>query len=446
MSESQENYSEKFYDKSFYQNEILLNNNAEENNNSQNFENNHIIYYPEIKDRFKNMISIIENNINNWKKDMLNHFENINQDFNCLKEYIYEIIMISEQDSSISNKTIKNDINNINFNLKKYYDSDKENSEKSQKSFCHNQRNKCIVLDFEKIEEFLKKIKDFNFSEITTKYRNRLYQNISDIKTLIELNDKKDLNANETKLDKSFELEKKEFIQKAESFFGLDNQFDIITYEEENHLLIHIDNFNDLFLKLINKENIIVKTLIIKKIFEDEIREIRHFSNKYKDIDKHYLLVSSRKNEIKIFEIIINSEKFENTLKEINHLTEIYKNEKMNIDLFDLSSSIIRFKENFEDSEIYITCWEGHSIKIYNLFNNICIKEIISKSSCNIKFCNIFEDKYLIFCGCNSQDNYTCANRTDLDKLDYNIEKDENVPFLKFLDKSEDNKENIFFI
>ena len=157
------------------------------------------------------------------------------------------------------------------------------------------------------------------------------------------------------------------------------------------------------------------------------------------------MLVSSKKNELKVYEIKINSEIFEDTLKEKNHIKDIYRSEKINQDLFDLSSCVIRFNKERELSEIYTTCWEGNSIKIYYLYTNICIKEIISKTSCNIKYCNIINEQYLIFCGCNKQDNYTCANCIDLSKLNYDIKKDENVPFIKFQDKCEENKENVFF-
>ena len=152
-----------------------------------------------------------------------------------------------------------------------------------------------------------------------------------------------------------------------------------------------------------------------------------------------------KKNELKIYEIKNNSEIFEDTLKEFIHIKDIYKSEKISQNFFDLSSCIIRFKKDIEDSEIYTTCWEGNSIKIYELYTKKCIKEIISKTSCNIKYCNIINEQYLIFCGCNKQDNYTCANCIDLNKLNYNIEKDENVPFIKFQDICEENKENVFF-
>ena len=253
----------------------------------------------------------------------------------------------------------------------------------------------------------------------------------------------------ETGLDStSFEINENLIIPQAESHYGLDNQFEIIKYNDDNNLLIYINNSNDLILKLINKENIINNTFIMKKLFDNNIREIRYFSKKYNNENINYLLVSSEKSEIKIFELKLNSELFENTLKLINHLTEIYINENkvLNNDFNDLSSCVIKFNRDIADSEIITTCWEGNSIKIFNLFlQNKCKKEIISKTSCNIKYCNIINDRYLVFCGCNSQDKYTCANRVDITKLNYDIEKDKNVEFIKYKDKSVENEENVFF-
>ena len=83
----------------------------------------------------------------------------------------------------------------------------------------------------------------------------------------------------ETGLDStSFEINENLIIPQAESHYGLDNQFEIIKYNDDNNLLIYINNSNDLILKLINKENIINNTFIMKKLFDNNIREIRYFS------------------------------------------------------------------------------------------------------------------------------------------------------------------------
>ena len=118
----------------------------------------------------------------------------------------------------------------------------------------------------------------------------------------------------------------------------------------------------------------------------------------------------------------------------------------MSQDFFDLSSCILRLDESdISESEIYTTCWEGNSIKIYSLLLNQFKTEIISKTSCNIKYCEIFEDKYLIFCGCNKKDNYTCANRIDFENIDYTKEKNDKIKFIKYRDESSENKENVNF-
>lgn len=245
-----------------------------------------------------------------------------------------------------------------------------------------------MTIETEEIKKIFKKIEEFNLNEINLKYSDCLRNFITKCKLLINIKEKNDLNIKSTEFDTNSKI--KELIPNAETYFGLDNQFEIIRYDNDYHLLIHIGNINDLELKLTNKEYKIDKTLVMKKIFDDAIREIRHFYKKYENIEYNYLLVSSRKNELKIFEIKSNFNNFSKILKEINHITDIYKNMKINKDFYDLSSCIIRFKDNLEDSEIYITCWEGNSIKVYNLFYDKYIKEIISKTSCNVKYCNIY--------------------------------------------------------
>ena len=246
------------------------------------------------------------------------------------------------------------------------------------------------------------------------------------------------------------------FIQRAESKFGLDNQFELVKYNTNHDLLIHINNSNDLLLRLINKEkNEIIDTLIYKSIFPDEIREIRYYSTDTFNDDinkietKNFLLVASQKNELKVFNVLILDIKdFENILKEINYIRDIYQKPTNYIsqDFFDLSSCVIRLiKKDLCESEIYTTCWEGNSIKIFNLFEKKCKSEIISKTSCNIKYCEIIEEKYLVFCGCNQQDNYTCANCIDLDIIDYSKEKNNDINFIKFKDENIDNKVNVHF-
>ena len=249
-------------------------------------------------------------------------------------------------------------------------------------------------------------------------------------------------------------ITKEIFIQSAESKFGLDNQFELVKYNKDNDLLIHINNHNDLLLRLINRNsNEVNNTLIFKSIFPDEIREIRYYSKEIiNDEDenetKNFLLVSSQKNEIKIFEVLmVDKNNLENILKEINHLKNIYEKPSNYIsqNFFDLSSCVIRLKTELDESEIYTTCWEGNSIKVFNLFLKECKTEIISKTSCNIKFCDLIEDNFLVFCGCNKQDNFTCANLIDLNNLDYTKEKNNEIIFVKYKDLSPENKENVHF-
>ena len=314
----------------------------------------------------------------------------------------------------------------------------------NKNSSNNNLFNITIIENKDSIKEICKKMKEFNIIKISSKYDNSIKQNLSRIENLLNNNENNE-NSAETKIDTSSDIGKNIIVPKACSYFGLDNQFEIIK-NNENNLLIHIDNCNDLLLKLINEQNQILQTYIIKNVFENEIREIKYFNFEETDKNYHFLMVSSRKNELVVYKLNLECELFQDILKEISHIKDIYKKEgKLNEGFFDLSSCVIRFNEKNNDFEILTTCWEGHSIKIYNLFSRDCIKEIVSKTSCNIKYCNLVDNDYFVFCGCNNQDNYTCANCIDLKKLDYSIQKDEKVEFIKYSDTSPENRENVFF-
>ena len=330
MEISNDNYSANFYEGSFYENKILIN--EKETIKIQNINNNYIILHSEKSDRIKDMINNIESNINNWKKDILNNFEIISKQFNNLKNYINDYVLLTEKDTLTKNKTTKND-NNINNNSNQNFNITFDNI---------NYDNNSMTIETEEIEKIFKKIEEFNLNEINLKYSDCLRNFITKCKLLINIKEKNDLNIKSTEFDTNSKI--KELIPNAETYFGLDNQFEIIRYDKDYHLLIHIGNINDLELKLINKEYKIDKTLVMKKIFDDAIREIRHFYKKYENIEYNYLLVSSRKNELKIFEIKSNFNNFSKILKEINHITDIYKNMKINKDFYDLSSCIIRLK------------------------------------------------------------------------------------------------------
>ena len=171
--------------------------------------------------------------------------------------------------------------------------------------------------------------------------------------------------------------------------------------------------------------------------------------NQNKKESKNFLLVSSMNNEVIIFEVIIlNETNFENTLKKICHIEKIFQKqyEFQNPNFFHLSSCVLHLiKSNYKESEIFTTCWEGNSIKIYDIYSKIFKTEIISKTSCNIKYCELIEDNYLLFCGDNKNDNYACVNRIDINMIDYSILKNDKINFIKYRDKSKENKENVHF-
>jgi len=448
-----EQKSAAFYSGSFYEemnNFKKSSDKSQEIKNSEiNDEKNYIIINNCPKDKMNNLIYCIENEIKNWKSILMRQFEMMTEEFNIIKNLIQK-----SQKQKIESLTEKN---TSNFNMHKDNSSlseeEKKNLSKLNKtnfngidnnSFNTNLLNSSILENREEIKEIFKKMKEFNLIQISSKYDNTIKKNISGIESLLN-NDENNEKSIETKFDTSNDIGKDIIVPKAYSYFGLDNQFEIIKIKE-NNLLIHIDNFNDLILKIINKQNQIIQTYIIKKVFENEIREIKYFNFEENDKNYDFLLVSSRKNELKVYKLLLDCEFFQDILTEINHIKDIYKKEgKLSEDFFDLSSCVIRFNKKNSEFEILTTCWEGHSIKIYNLLSNDCIKEIVSKTSCNIKYCNLVDNDYFVFCGCNSQDNYTCANCINLKKLDYSIQRDENVEFIKYSDKSPENRENVFF-
>ena len=459
-SKNEISFSQKFYSDSFYTNMNEQEKSMKSDDNCINSNESHIILCVDRKEQINDLINNIDYDINKWILAFINNFKIIIEDFNKLKLYIKNSEIFNEDNNistvkSIFNNNnkyifIENSINNIENEVK---------SQKLNKSFCNNKNNNLSINNItnksifenkennEKIKKLYKKLKRFDLSEINSKFTNDIKNKIKNIEELMNIDEDKKMESNlyQPKIDANLE-NINILIPKANSYFGLDNQFEIIEYNE-NNLLIHINNNNDLILKLINKENKIIETLIMNHIFEDYIREIRYFSEKYDDKLNEFLLVSSRKNELKIFKILKHCESLEDILKEENHITEIYKNEgSLSKNFFDLSSCAIQFNEEINESKIFITCWEGNSIKIYNLSKDEeCKKEIISKTSCNIKYCDIFNNEYLLFCGCNSQDEYTCANCIDLKNLDYSVKKDANVEFKKYRDNSKENRNNVFF-
>ena len=450
----EERKSATFYSGSFYEKindfEKFSDKNNEIKNDAINNEKNYIIINNCPKDKMNSLIYSIGNEINNWKSDMMRQFYMMTEEFNIIKSLIQ-----NSQKQKIESLTEKN-TNEINLlkNNSSLSEEKKNNLSKLNKTSSdlinnnsfnkNNHINNAILENKDEIKEICQKMKEINLIQISSKYDNTIKQNIIGIESLLN-NDESDDKSKETKLDTSNDIGKNIIVPKAFSYFGLDNQFEIIKYKE-NYLLIHIDNFNDLILKLINKQNQIIQIYIIKKVFENEIREIKYFNFEEKDMNYDFLLVSSRKNELKVYKLLLDCEFFQDILEEINHIKDIYKKEgKLNEDFFDLSSCVIRFNKENDIFEILTTCWEGHSIKIYNLFNNDYIKEIVSKTSCNIKYCNLVDNDYFVFCGCNSQDNYTCANCIDLKNLDYSIQRDESVEFIKYSDNSAENRENVFF-
>ena len=370
------------------------------------------------------------------------------------KEYSESLKSLSSEEMSNSNKNIVQQKNgNVScLRIKKAKSLNNNNDAINDISFQINKLETQINSNFKFIKEKIEKIKSYNEKSITEKESVKIIN-------LISLSNQSSIEKIEKNMaypDSINGITKEIFIQRAESKFGLDNQFEFVKYNNNNDLLIYINNHNDLILKLINKENnTLITTLIYKNIFPDDIREIRYYSENFKIEEedkietKNFLLVSSQKNELKVFKILkLETKNFENALEEINHITNIYQRPSnyMSQDFFDLSSCVIRFnKLDFDESEIYTTCWEGNSIKVFNILLKRCKTEIISKTSCNIKFCEIVEDKYLIFCGCNKQDNFTCANCIDVNNIDFTKDKNNEVNFIKYKDESQENYENVHF-
>lgn len=131
--------SKDFYDNnSYYQEKILKdNNNLITNNNITNNNNkNLIILYNEPQKRLKNILENTENNINNWKKAILDEFELFNTHLAKLKNYINEYNEISENPSLSMKYNMNNSLKN-NFSQNK----DEESQEKYNKTILNNQYN-----------------------------------------------------------------------------------------------------------------------------------------------------------------------------------------------------------------------------------------------------------------------------------------------------------------
>ena len=439
--DSSKDKSQLFYNNSL-ENKNIINNNKNKkeeisslNNNSSSSlinENSHIMQI--INDVIKKIDEII---------DKLNNFKTTSK---SLLDTIAEQTM--KVNSNINNKSSKIEINDET-RLEIKYNEKNQNTNTNSETF---DSLKNISDNVEKLENYI----NTNFEYIKTKMGKINNDTKKEVINIINL-DNSEQNKNNIKESsyKKYIIEQNILVPKAESHFGLDNQFEFIEYNLNNNLLIHINNMNNLELKLISKQtNEIITTLIIQNIFPDDIREIRYYSKLFQSDENNeskihnYLLVSSQKNELKIFEVFLDADDFETTLKEKNHINNIYQkpNNYISQDFFDLSSCILRLNESdILESEIFTTCWEGNSIRVYSLLQNKFKTEIISKKSCNIKYCEIFDDKYLLFCGCNKQDNYTCANRIDFENIDYSKNKNDQINFIKYRDECPENRENVNF-
>ena len=427
----------------------------------QKEENTHLFNNSQDKiiSTFDSIVEKIDELINKLKE-----FKNISVDLKT---------SISKQISLISNQ---NDDNNINDNKTNTNETleEKENEKNSKRLSTINDKlneiHKEINTYFNIIKSEIEEISLINY-EISNK-------NDEESFSLINSSNLNSFKKDEIIINNNFNYNLKVtsdiFVQNAICNFGLDNQFEFVEYNGDNYLLIYINNYNDLILKLIKKvKGEIINTLIIKNIFPDFIREVRYLSHDFeiklvdeddtsqddninrnnmsniKKEKKNYLLVSSKKNEVIIFEVLIlNSMNFENTLKKICHIENIYQKqyECQNPNYFHLSSCVLHLiKSNYKESELITTCWEGNSIKIYDIYSQIFKTEIISKTSCNIKYIELIEDKYLLFCGDNKSDNYTCVNRIDISSIDYSKQINENINFIKYSDKSEENIDNVHY-
>ena len=130
-------------------------------------------------------------------------------------------------------------------------------SKKEVEEKIEEEENKIIDIKNKKIEEEKNLVKE-NLGSINTenKKKSKLFKLKEKIKLKklmkqkekekeINLNEKKDFSSSITKLDKSFSLNKTPLVPKAESFFGLDNQFEIIKYDNYIENKIKNNNANE---------------------------------------------------------------------------------------------------------------------------------------------------------------------------------------------------------
>ena len=226
-------------------------------------------------DEYQDQITYIFDYISRKIDEMINKLKSFKEQAKKIKT------MSLEEISNSNNNIIEQNNNNNNETCEGIKKAQSlNNNTLNEISFQKEQLDTKINSNFEFIKEKIEKIKSLSKEKSSTGKEKS--------SEIINLSSESNLSSIE-KIEKviiypksHINIQEEIFIPRAESKFGLDNQFEFVKNNKNNDLLIYINNQNDLILKLINKENNeIINTLIYKNIFPDDIREIRYYSKTF---------------------------------------------------------------------------------------------------------------------------------------------------------------------
>ena len=256
------------------------------------------------------------------------------------------------------------------------------------------------------------------------------------------------------KMDKKQDKSRKVFLY---------NKQKLINFNEDYLLSMNILNNECFKLRLLNKNNLKIKFEYPFEKFEKDINDFRCFfgelengnnscdfedNENYQNNIRAYLLVSSKINKLNVYGIDFDFDvdspfdiNNNNLLNKINTKEFIFT-ENSSENSIDLSSFALRVNNN-NRSEIYGAFSEGKSIKMYSILGGKFDNEIKLENPYKIKYCEIVKDKYFLFCGKDETDHNICAIRVDLDIINGQSINLNRINYIKYIDKSDDNKNNI---
>ena len=382
-----------------------------------------------------------DENIFTYLNQFLSYLQEINTIISDLLEKPLEKINSQIQNYKFVDKSMIESLIKIKQNLYSKDNRKSSNINKTTiKTICNKKLDELInILD--DIKKKVEKIKKDNESETN----NSLNCIIKNQQFLTDIMDKM-----EKKQDKS----RKVFLY---------NKQKLINFNEDYLLSMNILNNECFKLRLLNKNNLKIKFEYPLEKFEKDINDFRCFfgelengnnscdfedNENYQNNIRAYLLVSSKINKLNVYGIDFDFDvdrpfdiNNNNLLNKINTKEFIFT-EQSSENSIDLSSFAIRVNNN-NRSEIYGAFSEGKSIKMYSILGGKFDNEIKLENPYKIKYCEIVKDKYFLFCGKDETDHNICAIRVDLDIINGQSINLNRINYIKYIDNSDDNKNNI---